>query len=430
MEDQRDIFERAKRQLSVPDALRHEGARVRGDNFARNWRAGGRKGRLKVCPICGSKDEPFSFCQTGWKCHSAKCNTSGSVVDLIARLHNCSPLEAAKRIVGEDDSAKQWKRDYLAGKFSTRAGSSPREGADKIEQPQPGVEEAPAFEPARFIWREAIQEGGRWRTPVITYLKARGVEDEVAFAAAKQRLYFHPAAPYVFDESGAVLRRYPAMVAIVEIADHGRSRPTGGLHCTYLAPDFRAKAEVKAAKKMWGPQSLELDGLTLPGGVLLIPPKEGGWLCVAEGIETVLCLCSAVRNATGEHAGAFATLSLNRLQGGMALNKWGRADYSRPAIDPERPPALLPHPGGRVIIGVDHDMSDLRAPEKVDQKTGEVTPGKIIASGARRAQVCALLAAQWWARPIVQGGAGARVVRPAIPPKGKDWGDVMQGLAA
>ena len=423
MEDQRDIFERAKRQLSVPDALRHEGARVRGDNFARNWRAGGRKGRLKVCPICGSKGESFSFCQTGWKCHSAKCNTSGSVVDLIARLHNCSPLEAAKRIVGEDDSARQWKRDYLAGKLKPQ----------KIEQPQPSVDDTPAFEPARFIWLGAVRVRATLRREaeiIGAYLDARGVSEDVwRSVLSGPDMAAYPGAPYQFDEAGHPIARHPAMVALVRCGPAGR-KSTGGIHCTYLAPDFRAKADVKAAKKMWGAQGADLDGITLPGGVVLIPPKEGGWLCVAEGIETVLCLCSAVRRATGEHAGAFATLSLNRLQGGMALNKWGRADYFRPAIDPERPPALLPHPGGRVIIGVDHDMSDLRAPEKVDAETGEITPGKIIASGARRAQVCALLAGQWWARPMAQGGAGARLVRPAIPPKGKDWGDVMQGLAA
>lgn len=415
MQDQRDIFERAKRQLSVPDALRHEGARVRGDNFARNWRAGGRKGRLKVCPICGSKGESFSFCQTGWKCHSAKCNTSGSVVDLIARLHNCSPLEAAKRIVGEDDSAKQWKRDYLAGRIK----------ADKPDPQQPRVEDAPTFEPARVIWAACRASHGVQAQVVTRYLLARGVAFDVAEAAART-LKASEFAPYLFNDRGDVIESYPAMVARVLYG----AKPTGGIHCTYLGPDFQAKADVKAAKKMWGPQGVQVGDMTVPGGVLLIPPKEGGWLCVAEGIETVLCLCSAVRRATGEHAGAFAALSLNRLQGGMALNKWGRADYFRPAIDPERPPALLPHPGGRVIIGVDHDMSDLRAPDKVNAETGEITEGKVIASGARRAQVCALLAAQWWARPIAQGGAGARLVRPAIPPKGKDWGDVMQGLAA
>lgn len=418
MDSERDIFERAKRQLSVPDALRHEGCRVRGDNFARNWVSGGRKGRLKPCPICGSKSEGFSFCQSSWRCHHGGGDVSGTVIDLIARLHSCSPLEAAKRITGEDDSAKQWKRDYLAGKLASK----------KIEQPQPSDDE-PAFDAARFIWREAIEHGRRVRAPVVTYLQARGVDAVVASEAATARLYFHPDGPYVFDEHGDPLQRYPTMLAIVECADHGLTRATGGIHCTYLSPDFQAKADVKAAKKMWGPQGVEIDGATLPGGVLLIPPKQGGWLCVGEGIETTLCLCSAVRKATGQHAGAFATLSLNRLQGGMARNKWGKPDFFRPTIDVERPPALRAHDGG-VIIGVDFDMKDLRAPDKTDPETGEVTDGKIIATGARRAQVCALLAAQWWKRPVAQGGAGARRIATAMPPKGKDWGDVMQGLAA
>lgn len=413
MEDQEDIFKRAKRQLSVPDALHHAGFRVRGDNFAKHWASGGRKGRLKPCPICGAKSEGFSFCQSGWRCHHGGGDVSGSVIDLIARLHHVSPLEAAKRIVGEDDSARQWKRDYLAGKIR----------AEKPEQPQPSVEAAPVNHP-REILASCRASRGVQAQVVTRYLLARGVAFDVAQDAARA-LRASEFAPYRFNARGEVIESYPAMVAIVSVRDK-----TGGLHCTYLAADFNAKAAVDPAKKMWGPQGIQAGDITLPGGALLIPPKEGGWLCVAEGIETTLCLCSAVRRATGEHAGAFATLSLGRLQGGMARNKWGRPDYFKPAIDVERPPALILHVGGRVIIGVDHDMKDLKSPEKVNEETGEITGGKIIATGARRAQVCALLAAQWWARPIAQGGAGARLVRPAIAPKGKDWGDVMQGLAA
>lgn len=408
MDRQTDIFERAKRQLSVPDALRNEGARVRGDNFARNWRAGGRKGRLKVCPLCGSKGETFSFCQTGWRCHSAKCNVSGSVVDLMARIYHCSPLEAAKRITGEDEGAKAWKRDYLAGKLKP----------EKIEQPQQGDEAPPAFNPARIIYKGAMPAA--LNDSVVTYLTARGVAHQVAVEAARV-LGFNPGAPYRFDESGNVLERHPAMVAIVKANAFLGPLSTGGIHCTYLAADFRSKVAVKAAKKMWGPQGIVEHDVTVPGGVMLVPPRSGGWLCIAEGIETTLSLCSALRMSMGVHAGAFATLSLNRLQGGMAQNKWGKADYFRPSIDIARPPALWPHKGP-VLIGVDNDMSDLREKDTVDKQTGEVTEGRLIASGARRAQVCGLLASQWWKR------AGASAVRVASPPRGSDWNDIVRGM--
>lgn len=427
MDERRDIFERAKRRLSVPDALRGAGFRVRGDNFARHWASGGRKGRLRPCPVCGSKSEGFSFCQTGWRCHHGGGDVSGSVIDLMARLHHCSPLEAARRIVGEDESAKAWKRDYPGGRLcaGNGRGLDPARNA-KPEQPQPGEDDRPAFDAARFIWRSGDASD---RTPVETYLKARGVEPAVA-REALGALCFRAMAAYRFGRENQAREAYPAMVAIVRVWDSaaGSAVETGGLHCTYLAADYRAKAAVDPAKKMWGPQGIQAGGITLPGGAPLIPPKPGGWLCVAEGIETALCLCSAVRAATGEHAGAFAALSLGRLQGGMARNKWGRPDFFRPAIDVERPPALWPHPGGRVVIGVDHDMKDLKTPEKVNEETGEITGGKVIATGARRAQVCGLLAAQWWARPVAQGGAGAAFVRPLIAPAGKDWGDVMADL--
>lgn len=410
-----DVFERARRALSVPDALRAAGCRVRGGGFARHWAAGGRKGRLRPCPICGAKSEGFSFCESGWRCWHGG-GASGSVVDLVARLEGCAPLEAARRILGEDEAGGRRPGARAAGRVKAEKAAPPRHSVQEV-----------AFDAAGFILRNGATPD---RGPVEVYLTARGVAAGVAREAARA-LLFRPCAAYRFDGANEVRAAYPAMVAIVAVWDGaGRRRETGGVHCTYLAQDYRAKAALDAAKKMWGPQGIADDGAARPGGVLLIPPKSGGWLCVAEGIETTLCLCSAVRAATGAHAGAFAALSLGRLQGGMASNRWGRPDYFRPAIDPARPPALFPHPGGRVVIGVDHDMKTLRAPGKVNQGTGEITPGAIIATGARRAQVCGLLAAQWWARPIAQGGGGAAVVRVAIAPKGKDWADAARALGA
>jgi putative DNA primase/helicase len=143
---------------------------------------------------------------------------------------------------------------------------------------------------------EALQRGAAalaiWQashtvehTPVITYLRSRGLD-----LPASPSLRFHAD---VKHPSGGV---WPAMVALVTSGTDGTPI---AIHRTFLARDGAGKAPVDPPKMMFGP--------CRGGAVRLADPSDV--LMVGEGIET----CLAAMLATGYPA--WAALSTSGLRG-------------------------------------------------------------------------------------------------------------------
>lgn len=332
--------------------------------------------RLKECPQCASRFT-FSYTDAHFKCWRASCAIAGDVIDLAALLWGCSKLDAALELASETRDAP--KREWKPKPKPQAAIADQRRRLDTIADILAGCE------PARG-------------TIVERYLESRAI-DPARVSEALDRLAFNPRAIYFEPngERGAV--RLPAMVS--HVAAQGLD--TGGLHCTYLAGDGRGKAARDPAKKMWGPQTNKRGEA---GGMLLIAPDPAGMLVVAEGIENALTFAQHI-----EGAGAFAAGSLDRLQGGMADNQWGRTDWKAPSADEKRPAAIFKHRGS-VLIVLDADMAPLII--------NKGTRFERTISSARRAQIAGVLASHWWR---VAGASGVRVV---TPPAGMDVNDAVR----
>ncbi len=364
-----DVFTRAKAAVTVHGlaGLAETGAR---------WR------RAKRCPLCDGRDD-FAYTADRFRCW--KCGESGDALTLAALLWSCSPREAALQILGERDGDRQ---------------------PVALKKPAP---EAPAPNRSRVeeIMARAVSPRG---TIVETYLRARAI-DVRRVAPALEALRFNPSAPWGADpDRRGTMIFAPAMIGGVETARGW----TGGLHCTFLRGDGSAKADLSPAKKMFGPQSLVSSaGVATPGGMRLCAPDiawtpEKPVLVVAEGIESAL---SGWMILGAPVAGAFAAGSLDRLQGGMMGNAFGRVDWRNPRPDPDRPAATMRW-DGLVAIFVDHDMSDLLLEPD--------TPWALRVPAERRAMVSGLLAAFWWRR------AGASDVKIFLPPAGMDVNDDLR----
>ena len=394
----RSIFDRANAVLDVGELI--------GVPARSGWTQP--KGRAP-CPVCGGL-KCFSFKRDRFKCH--RDGAGGGALDLAALIWGLSPFEAACRALNLDptEERKAYAAETKGGGARKRTHAASTQVVSR--QPPRGSSETPAIdaEIAEVIARVRAQARSGAGTLVERYFESRALP--ARFAGL---LWFVESAPY---DKGALWgrgRSFPAMLAYPEV----NGVRTGGIHLTYLRADGAGKAELREgekAKKMWGPQS---DALGRPGGFPLMIPRAGRLLCVAEGIENAL----ACAHAAGGGSGAFAAGSLNRLQGGMALNRFGRTDWRRPAPDPEKPAATMRHKGP-VLICVDADMKPLTFTRK-RTRDGEVIETEVlIASPERRAQVSGLLAGHWWRC------AGASDVRVLTPPKGKDANDVVKERAA
>lgn len=363
---------------------------------------GGKSGagwaRLKgktPCPICSGIGD-FSFTRAKWKCH--RSGERGSALDLQALLWGVDAFEAACRVLNLDADEQR----KLYGRGRSERSERPRASAKGRARPVVTTAAAIDGDVAAVIAHVKRQLRLGNGSVLERYLAARGLPS--AWAA---QIWFCPDAPYESDALYGRGRSFPAMVCFPEV-DGAR---TGGVHLTYLREDGRGKAPVRdrePAKKMWGPQ---LDAHGRAGGLKLIAPQDGGLLCVAEGIENALSCAFAA----GPGAGAFAAGSLDRLQGGMALNRWGQTDWRAPAPADDRPAATMRHKGP-VLICVDADMSALVL-QRGTRFERTIAP-------ERRAQVSGLLAGHWWRK------AGATEIRVLTPPNGKDANDVIRERAA
>ena len=377
-----DLYARANQAADIEKLtgtpLRRAGKRLRGE-----------------CPLCGaSKGKTtggaFSVDVSAgrWMCWA--CGEKGDGVDLAAKLWGMTPRAAAEALAG-----------------SSPASAAPRrlEPVQKLhELPRPD-DDAWKAQLAAEIWKGAKGAAG---SPVETYLRARGLFGPL-LEAALARLRFHPAAYWGGPAERAV--RLPAMVAIV----HAPCGSTGGVHVTYLAPDGRAKTHRDPAKKMWGPQAR--DGQ--PGAAWLSAPDGPGELVVAEGIESALSAAVLLQAEDGQPRRVVAALSLGRLQGGSAADKWGRRDPDLPAPYLESPAFTWPD-AGAVAIAVDRDMKGVRI--RVRKGYGGTTD-RVIDSD-KRASICGALAAAAWKR------AGASAARTVAPGPGRDFNDELRARLA
>lgn len=398
-----DVFARA-RAVSCRDVAENLcGAVLRG---------GGSKGwaRAKRCPLCEGKND-FSVCAGGFRCH--KCGQKGDGIALWAEFAGCrSKLEAAAHIAGVrmEEIATREAFDRVAAD-KRREDAARRAAAQRTRIAcEPDDYETAQIARASSLWLRARPAAG---TIVERYLVHRAIPHGLA-AKAALRLRLLACAPWWDPEVEDNDRREPdrvtpAMLALVETPGGG----TGGVHLTHLAEDGRGKADLRPAKKMHGPQG---DGAGRAGGVLLIPPPTPAATLVAgEGIETALSAAALLRAQHPKvEIGVFATLSLDRLQGGMGRGPWGGVDWRSPFPDPDQPAATWPH-AGPVVIAVDHDMRLLVLQPGTKWET-EI-------STTRRAQVCGLLASHWWK------AAGASDVRVLTPPVGMDANDLLRARA-
>jgi putative DNA primase/helicase len=155
---------------------------------------------------------------------------------------------------------------------------------------------------ARRIWDGACDA---LRSPVARYLAGRGITIPLPQSLRWVRRCPHP--------RGGCL---PAMIGLVEHCNRG----VVGIHRTYLTADGVSKAIIEPTKAGLGPVS--------GGSVRLGTPRVGGWLLVAEGVETALSVAEA-----------------------CAMPAW--AALSAPGIRA----LVLPPEATHIVICADHDAS-------------------------------------------------------------------------
>lgn len=382
----RSLFDHARGAVSV-DALaagvtdlRRAGSELRG-----------------VCPLCGagkknSASAPFAV-KPGkgtWRCYV--CDAHGDVVDLEQQLRGGTPVEAARRLVGDAPLPARTSRPAERVKAPEGPSASDRVAAEILAGRRPFA-----------------------GSPAERYLRSRCVPDAV-LALAAPRIGFHPAAKWGWDEEARRWITAPALVLeVVTPSPDGDPLPTGGVHCTYLAVGGTGKAALDPSKRMWGRQGADgRPGVAWLFGDFRAPPMTR--LTTGEGAETVLSMAGLDPAALS--GAAVAALSLDRLQGGLLRDDEGCIDAFDPQGDPERPPATWPG-RWRVVAGVDRDMGDL----KVKARTGRGKVSPFVLDGEARARLCARLTVRGWK------AAGAYSARAIAPGRGSDFNDELRRRA-
>lgn len=354
-----DLFERA-RAVSIADVagvtLFRAGRRLRGP-----------------CPLCGASagkkaDGAFWVDDEAGKFGCFACDAHGDVIEFARATRGGSPREAA---------------EWLAGAtFTPVARAMPA---------QRSAQTMTASDLALRLWGETAADV----SPVRRYLAGRGI------SIFPRGMRFNPMAWW--GREAEVANFMPAMVAQVVTA----KGPTGGVHLTYLVAPGYHKTRRDPGKRMFGPQN---DETASPGGVLLSPMTGDAPLIVGEGIESAL----SAAQLYGQPCRVAATLSLQRLQGGWVLDKYGRLDPDSIAGDPARPPFVWPGVK-HVILAVDRDMGPVTV--KCRRPTGGTC--QRVLSADERARICGTLAAQAWRR------AGTEHVEVIAPGAGQDFNDML-----
>lgn len=385
-----------------------------------------------------------------WGCFS--CGEKGDAIALEHQLHGRGDetlRHAAARLAGVD--LERWDAEQRAQDDAFRpvqgitgAGLGRREPSAEDQERRrheraarraereldDAARDARILELASRMWRESRSAAG---TPVELYLSRRGIVGRPLELALKQ-VRFHPEAHH----SQGV--RLPAMIGLIVAPLGLDTRPTGGVHVTYLAEGgdlVWRRAPVDRSKTIWGPSKLSPRARDAAderpdrwGGVWLTSPTGTGPLMVGEGIESVLS--AAV--LAGEPVRAVAALSLGALQGGWLVDRFDRVDPDLPKADPETPAFTWPEPEaapwGEVRICVDRDMKMIT---RRCRKAGGGTWKRPL-DGETRTRVCASLASQNWRRALGLHAAspaeGATAVRIWAPSPGRDFNDELRARAA
>lgn len=402
-----DLFDRAREAVKVSDIaggkLARLGHRLRGP-----------------CPVCKAgqgklKDGPFWIddAKSRWGCFAgqADCERGGDAIRLEQLLRGGSPREIAERFAGPG-----WTPPARAEIVSH---------APAARQRQPDDEAARKADSAARLWREGRKV---WPgSPVDRYLAARGIGGAVREVMCAElrfhsEVFYDAVPPGVRLPAGSRTRaigggRTGLILSAMLAAPRTPEGRTGGIHATFITDDGRAKARVKRAKRMLGPQT----GHGRPGGAWLSP---GGpdWanrpLIVAEGIETTGSAAELWLQRMGVVPRMAAALSLRALSGAWRPDDRGRYDVDAPAGDPDKPPFTWPD-AGEVLIAVDRDMSPVTVP--VRGPGGRRLDRQLTADD--RARVCGALASDGWRR------AGANPVRVIAPAAGRDFNDELRGVA-
>ena len=387
-----DLFDRAREAMAIEDLADRLVVKM----------VGSRDERRSYCPLCrageltGSNPFKVSLRRQSFNCFM--CGEHGDVVDLYSKAYALTGYEAAKEIAGAQHASG------IERKLKPR----PELAADDKDR------EAKALKRAVDMWRTAVDFAGSIGE---AYLLARGVSPAIVGMVDGPR--FHPAAPHHWDDQARAWITAPAIVCKVETAGGWG----GGVHVTYLTAGGRAKAALDPAKRMWGPQGDQTPFGVRPGGAWLIgKDAAAGDLVTGEGIETVLSLASWLHGHGKSDLRACASLSLNRLQGGVRRDEDGCVDIWRPMGDPARPPFLWPPcdtgplgPSAAAFLAIDRDMG----PVRVKGRNGRGRQTWFELDAEARAKLCARLAERAWR------GAGWRTVRPMWPRVGGDWNDIV-----
>jgi len=351
------------------------------------------------CPLCEAskgkkRDGAFSIepQMRVFKCFG--CGEGGDVIDLEQKLRGGTSREAAERLAGAPIRSFAGPRSSAWRPPDPTRPVAPR----RVE----GAALSSAERMAREIWTGCTSQA-IGTTPAGGYFAARGLYGRTLYGVG-HRLRFNPAAKWGWDDDQDGWLRAPAIVGQV-VTPAG---PTGGVHVTYLRPDFLGKARLDPAKRMWGPQK-DLEGR--PGGVWLTAPDAPGPLIVAEGIESALSAAQLL----GRPCRIVAALSLGALQGGWETDAYGRIDPDGMRGNPDQPAFTWPE-AGEVIVAVDRDMSPIQV--KVRKLGGGTVRRRL--DGEARARICAGLAVAAWKR------AGANAVRAIAPGAGRDFNDELR----
>lgn len=365
-----------------------------------------------LCPFHSETTPSFTVNEGKGFYHCFGCGAHGDVIGFIMQLRGCDFLTALAELE--------------AGIGELPAGVAPAPRKSREERASSLLS---STEAGQIVWGEA-RPCAAFDLPA-RYLRGRGIDPLASGILDVVR--FHPACPVSPWRRDSAQRGLcaPALISPAGkvIGDPGaRVFEMQAVHITFLAADGNGKAKLpdwvdregevrtRASRVMWGDTGRCAVPIPPVGGRGLRDMDwidESGELVVAEGLESTLSLMGRHWSARG----AFATLSLNNLQGywlndgpGGSLRLW------QVTPDPERPGFRVERVRGPVVIGIDADMKGLKN-RLVQDRLRERAVRRDL-TGAERSEICAQLARGHW----MAGFSGP--VRIARPPMGKDFNDI------
>lgn len=367
---------------------------------------GGAVEKVGPCPACGGRDR-FSVNMRKKVFHCRVAQRGGDVIAMVEYLDGVDFIKACEILTGRPppraEAMSAEERARLARDAEARRAKAA--AAEKTKTQEQERYRQKERRRAHQCWKGASAAAG---SPVQAYLEKRGV-------ALPERAHLRCAADYpFFMPAGRGFRKLgaaPAMLAAITGPDGGFM----GLHQTWIdltqasgkaafaCPDT---GEVQPAKKMRGSHR--------GGKIELVRMKDPVRLFVGEGIETVLSVWVALREAGSplcEGAAFWSSASLSNLAG--------------PAVESVmHPSATRPDKAGRArrvkVPGPQPDMSApaMPVPDSVEEL--------ILLGDGDSEPFFTRMALERAARRFARPG---RVVRAAWAAPGGDFNDMLMGGA-